>query len=267
LDDLLILTFNGTTLASLGTKTLQYSCTDVAMKKGGIVRHHEPERASREVAGVVPVNDHVFEVHELDSCCRQGAPRYNDRSLPEDLSAYLDRSRLDMEIHDAVALAAELPMPELVSFVLKECHRPLGARLLSLESLIKVVERSHQEEREAGEMIAWIRSAFDDLRETVLEHLLEEEDVLFPWIVSGNGDSAIKVINKVREQHKLIAVKAKTALAQAGWLVRRSETCDGQRALHASLGDFVKALAVHINVENHVLYHRAMSAWEQREGA
>ena len=112
-----------------------------------------------------------------------------------------------------------------------------------------------------------IRAGFDDLRESVLEHLLEEEDVLFPWIVSGNGDSAIAVINEVREQHKVIAVKAKTVLSQAAWLLGRPATCDSQRALHASLGDFVNALAVHINVENHVLYPRAMSAWEQTEGA
>jgi iron-sulfur cluster repair protein YtfE (RIC family) len=81
--------------------------------------------------------------------------------------------------------------------------------------------------------------------------------------VSGNGSNAITVIGEVKEQHRIIAVKAKTVLAQAAWLLDRRETCSGQRALHATLRSFVTVVAIHIDVENHVLYPRALAEREE----
>lgn len=227
------------------------------------MRHHEIVNTKKEIDGVLPLDERIFERSEINSCCRKvNRSPGNTDALPEDLAAYLEHMEPDLEIHDAVQLAADLPTGELVNFVLKECHRPLGPRLTNLETLLKVVEDSHGDESEAGEMTRRLRSGFNDLRTEVLDHLLEEEDVLFPWIESGNGSNAITVINEVKEQHKILAIKAKTVFAQAAWLLDRRETCSGQRALHAALKDFVTALAVHINVENHVLYARASNDQE-----
>ena len=224
------------------------------------MRYHEPDSATIKMAGLLPLDERVFKKTEINSCCRNGGQPIGDTDIfPEDLSSYLEHAHPDLEIHDSVALAADLPTDELANFVLKECHRPLGARLLNLETLIEMIEDSHGEEREAGEMMSRVRGGFEELRAAVLEHLLKEEDILFPWIVSGNGSSAVEMIGDLKEQHKIIAVKAKTVLAQAAWLIGRQETCSGERALHAAMGEFVRELAVHINVENHVLYPRALS--------
>ncbi len=227
------------------------------------MRYHEPDSAGEKTTGQFPVNEHIFKQDEIDSCCQDGDQSFGaGNTIPEDLSSFLEHARPDLEVHDAIALSADLPTDELVNFILKECHRPLGARLLNLETLIMMVSDSHGDESETRDMVSRLRGGFKELRAAVLEHLLEEEDVLFPWIVSGNGNSAIEIIDDLKEQHKIIAVKAKTVLAQAAWLLGRRQTCSGQRALHTALEAFVRELAVHINVENHVLYPRALSERE-----
>ncbi len=209
--------------------------------------------------GILPLEEHLFRRSEINTCCRTPPPADAD-SLPADLTSYLAHSRPNLGIHEALTLSADLPLDKLVRFVLRECHRPLGARLSNLMTLMETVDDSHRSEDDVPEIMRRLRAGLDDLRAEVIRHLLREEDVLFPWLVSGNGESAITVINEVKAQHKIIAVKAKTLMAQAGWLLDRRETCMGQVALHTALTDFSTAIAIHINVENHVLYPRALQS-------
>jgi regulator of cell morphogenesis and NO signaling len=219
-----------------------------------IVMHHTIDNQT----GILPVDQRTIKKVDVNGCCKtRRGEGHGAKPSPENPTRSLS-SLSKLTVNDAMVTTARMPVKEMVNFVLRECHRPLGAALLNLETLIEVISDTHGEQRQIGMIIRKIRTRFDALRDEILNHLLEEEDILFPWIVSGNGRSAAEIIEDMKAQHRLIAMNAKTLSIQTDWLAARDPLCDGQLALDAAVKGLVDALAVHINVENHVLFTRAM---------
>ncbi len=110
---------------------------------------------------------------------------------------------------------------------------------------------------EAGALmdVARLRPVFQALRDELLEHLLKEERVLFPWIRSGRGATAVGPIRAMGWEHD-------ATLAQ---IARLRELTSGYRApdpaaapLFACLERLDRGLRAHIELENDVLFPRAL---------
>jgi regulator of cell morphogenesis and NO signaling len=139
---------------------------------------------------------------------------------------------LDPPIH-------ELPIHELIDRVLAE-HAEIRRDLAEAGALMDV---------------ARLRPTFEALRDELLEHLLKEERVLFPWIRSGRGATAVGPIRAMVWEHD-------GTLAQIAQL---RELTDGYRAsdpaaapLCACLERLDRGLRAHIALENEVLFPQAL---------
>jgi regulator of cell morphogenesis and NO signaling len=82
--------------------------------------------------------------------------------------------------------------------------------------------------------------------------------VLFPWMLSGNGNNAGELVDDMRHQHVNIAAKMKSAMALASRLPLSTTTCLGQQALYTTLKRLESEFSNHIHMENTLLYPRAL---------
>jgi regulator of cell morphogenesis and NO signaling len=224
---------------------------------GGDMGQAEFDDRIATTAEILPFVDRVITKREINACCR-----YRDllestaKSEQPDLSSVLDQVRASAFRNDDAAKWMSLRLDELVEHILNKCHRPLGARLLNLETLIDMVEESHG--NEIGDPTCEIKEAFVSLRGEILDHLLHEEDMLFPWIVSGNGRCPVEMIDDLKYQHKVLAMKAKTVAASASRLPMKTNSCEGRTALFTTLKALETDIDNHIFLENNVLYPRVV---------
>lgn len=206
-----------------------------------------------------PAASRVFHRHHLDFCCG-GA-----NSLASACAAAgLDADAVLREIQgaglgpvDPAVAWAERPLDELVAHILREYHAPLWPELERLEQMAEKVLRVHGDKDPArlGRLAAVVHELAEDLR----QHMAKEENILFPWIQSGNGRTAGAPVSVMQREH----VTAAAQLRQIEELTDRFDppgaACNTWRALYLGLGELDRALEDHMHLENNVLFPRALS--------
>jgi regulator of cell morphogenesis and NO signaling len=157
----------------------------------------------------------------------------------------------------------DCPIGDLVVHLMERCHRPLGARLLNLETVIDMVKESHTDD--ADDRTERIRGAYLSLRSDLLPHLLLEEDILFPCIISGKDTGSVDLIEDLQNQHKVIAKKMKTLAASVSKLPMSENTCEGRQTLYTVVKALEADVSCHIHFENDVFYVRVLrETWKRR---
>ncbi len=205
-------------------------------------------------AGLLPFVDRVVNKVEINRCCSRSAV-FETRELArrEELSSMLDAMRIFAQRETEILDGIGIPLVDLVTHILDRYHRPLGVRLLNLETLIDMVMESHR--GEIADQTNRIKETYISLRRELLPHLLQEEDVLFPWILSGNGRGAVELIDDLSVQHKVIAMKTKTIAALTSRIPMSESPCEGRPALYTTIKALETGVFEHIHVENNILYN------------
>ena len=106
--------------------------------------------------------------------------------------------------------------------------------------------------------LADLAATFRGLREELESHMMKEERVLFPLILSGRGALAAAPINVMEVEHEdHRATLQRTRQLTAG-LVAPADACTTWRALYLRLEELERELMEHIHLENNVLFCRAL---------
>ena len=198
----------------------------------------------------------VYRKGELNECCRSRNARAKEGCSTVSPAAVSLDGLNDVLNLSAFAVQDGLSLRESAHSVLTSLHRPLGAHVLNAETLIEIIEESHG--AEAPKTVGKLRDAFADFRRELMSHLFLEEDVLYPWIFSGNGWSALELIDDLQYQHKVLAMKIKTVSVPALRLVKMKDVCDGRIALLRTLKKLEALLNEHIRAEETILFPRAL---------
>ena len=200
----------------------------------------------------------MLQRHGIDFCCG-GQRSLAEACLQRGITADILLSEVAAE--EARALPSprrwdDAPLPELIAYVLVKHHRPLDTELPRLSALINKVCSVHHDvdpDRFDALRATW-RALLDDL----VPHILKEEQVLFPWILAGNGGDAGGPIQLVEEEHLIVG----SLLAQLRRLTDSyqapPDACGSWRALWSGLEALEVDLHTHIHLENNVLFPRAL---------
>ena len=218
----------------------------------------ETNETADELADILTFDSRVFDKQEVNSCYRDCLPStVPTRTPPSALLSALEGVLSHSTGEEAIDDWSDRSTHELIDYILRKFHRPLGVHLLNLEILIDMIIETHR--KEIGELMGKIRAAFVSLRGAILEHLMKEEDIVFPWIRSGNNRSTVKaIVYDMRQQHRGIAAKMKTVVGKTSRLPGTAGICVGQQALYATLEELEAGLFYHIYMENNVLYPRVL---------
>ncbi len=149
---------------------------------------------------------------------------------------------------------AAVRMEEILEHILTRYHQPLPAELDRLVGLAaRVVERHMNAE---PKRLPAVYDALVHLRSSLLEHMTKEEQVLFPWILSGERLPADGPIQAMLADHE----HTDEALASLRALTRDyalpSTACKLWRDLWRGIEGLERDLHLHHALENEVLVPR-----------
>ncbi len=208
-----------------------------------------------ELATTHPAASRVFQRYGLDYCCSGRQPLddvCNAKGLDPTAIIHAieaEETSIDLPRWDAA------PLPDLVQFIVNRYHAALRTELPALIALAERVETWHAEKAACPR---GLHALLNTVHQEVLEHLVKEENVLFPMILAGHGYMTAMPIHVMEAEHEehgrnLARIRALTAN-----LTPPPDACATWRALYLRLGELETELMDHIHLENNVLFPRAL---------
>ena len=162
------------------------------------------------------------------------------------------------------------PLTELVDYIERRHHLFMKEQLLRLQALFETVLKAHSERH--GNMLSALRETFGSLRGEIEEHLMKEEQILFPSIrqidayVHGAGDKPVihcgSVQNPIRQmehEHDNAGAALKRMRALTSGYSLPDDACNTFGSLYDGLQAVENDLHTHIHLENNILFPRAIA--------
>lgn len=160
----------------------------------------------------------------------------------------------------------KMSITELADYIDNNYHKPLRARLARLEELIEKVHTVHKARMD--ESLSFLKMVFISFKEELMEHLVKEETVLFPYIRQledfslGKSprpvppEGTIKTVISYMEMYE--HTNALKSLQEIRELTHDYSLPDFKclifPLLYEGLEKLEKDLYEHIHLENHVLF-------------
>jgi regulator of cell morphogenesis and NO signaling len=225
----------------------------------------------REIALASPATTRVFEEYKIDYCCHGDTP-FADACRRVGVSPELVEQEISI-IQDNIAVdksesLAQLPLSDLVSYILDKHHVYTKQEIEHLTPLIEKVARRHGEH---NPNLFELKRVFQQICEDLGPHMMKEEMVLFPYIQELESNLAKQLaapaphFGTVRNPLRMMTVEHEVV---GDLLVRIREitndfdlpegACPSFTALYLRLADLERDLHQHIHLENNVLFPRAI---------
>jgi regulator of cell morphogenesis and NO signaling len=217
------------------------------------------------VAGVVL--DHsecaaVFQKHHIDFCCR-GAMSVADAANLRGV----DVNNLLVELDNAIAARSgatgpdvrEMSTARLVAHIIATHHEYLRTAMPFVITLAAKVSRVHGEHNPKLKDLDHAVRALNDL---LLPHLDEEEQVLFPALMTPTADVAktTALIDAMKNEHLAVAAILEKIRAATDEFTLPEWACNSYRTLFGELAHVESDVFTHVHLENHVLAPRVGAA-------
>jgi len=232
-------------------------------------------RTVREFALEVPASVEVFEKLGVDYCCG-GDKRLADAcaaaGVPvEKVTAALESLKPAGSTPRASATDWNgRSLSELIAYITGTHHVYVRTQIPTITVLLdKVVEKHGPNHPE----LATIRENFDALAQELTAHLMKEEQILFPYIVSNEGSSAKgkpaapscfgsveNPIRMMRYEHDSAGEVLRGMRQMTSGYRVPEDACTSYQRLYRLLEEFEADLHQHIHLENNILFPRAMRA-------
>lgn len=214
----------------------------------------------RDIATSLPRAIPILEELHLDYCCR-GARSLDDACSEAgiDADAVINRLRaLDQPEGDRGE-----SLVDLVEHILSKHHRFTRECIATLRPLSSKVLNAHGAKHPE---LAGTQRSIAALIEDLEPHLLREENVLFPAIVSleANGASRLPMpisfpLERMTLDHNDVGEILARLRRETNDYTPPEDACTSWRALYAMLAELERDLHMHIHLENNVLFPRALA--------
>jgi regulator of cell morphogenesis and NO signaling len=226
-----------------------------------------PDATVADIATQVPATIGVFQRHQIDFCCGGRLPL---AKACADLG--LDT---DMVVTELLAAAtpsfdeptwADATLTALVAHIQRRYHEHLRQELPRIEAMLDKVVSRHGEH--LPDVLLPLSDTFSALREELLDHMQREDDVLFPSIVAletGGGstrpgeaawlDAPVAVMEA---DHEAAGAALRTMRDLTNGYAPPEWACPTFRGLYYALAQVEADMHLHVHLENHILFPRAV---------
>ena len=209
-----------------------------------------------QMAVRLPAASRVFARHNIDFCCGGAKPLAEVCAAKGlDPAALLAEIEAERPTSDDVRWD-EAELADLIDHILVRFHRPLDEELPRLEAMARRVRDVHGDEYERLERL---NTVVYGLVAELKDHMHKEEQILFPWIRSGDGDTAQGPIQVMLMDHDQAAVALEQIRELTDDFAVPEGACNTWTALWLGLKQFDRELRDHIHLENNVLFPRALN--------
>ncbi|EFE97552.1 iron-sulfur cluster repair protein YtfE [Serratia odorifera] len=208
------------------------------------------------LAIAIPGASKLFRDHDLDFCC--GGKRTLQHAAQR---KSLDLQQLQSQL---AALATgesnardwrQAPLAEIIDYILPRFHQRHREQLPELVLMAEKVERVHGDKpacpRGLAKQLMLIRQDLDN-------HMMKEEQILFPMIVNGMGRQAMGPIAVMEHEHAEAGEQLEVLKFLTNNLTPPANACTTWQALYRGIDQFIADLMEHIHLENNLLFPRAL---------
>ena len=230
------------------------------------------ERLSTTTIGEIVATDFraaaVFEQFGVDFCC--GGRRSLDeacRSVAADPADVVRALEALSPVTDAEADVTEWPLDRLIDHIVSTHHAYVRSSMPAIRHyLAKLVEAHGARHPE----LLLITAHFDTVIRELGQHLLKEEQVLFPYVrdlvkstdggrhVPSPFGSVENPIRMMEREHREAADELRIIRALTGGYVAPADGCATYEVCMAELDRFERDLHRHVHLENNVLFPKAV---------
>lgn len=208
------------------------------------------------LAIAIPRASKLFRDYDLDFCC--GGKQTLERAAQR---KELDLTQLETQLAALAANASDTrdwrhaPLAEIIDFILPRFHQRHREQLPELVLMAEKVERVHGEKSTCPRGLA---KQLHLLRLDLDNHMMKEEQILFPMIKSGMGQQAMGPISVMEHEHDEAGEQLEVVKFLTNNLTPPEGACNTWLALYAGINEFITDLMEHIHLENNLLFPRAL---------
>ncbi len=217
-----------------------------------------PQRTVGELVAERPGRSRVFQAFNIDFCC-QGARTLAQACEKKGVSLDAIVQKLEAEALEKTAPSsnpAELPLHELVDYIVEKHHGYLRDELPRLHQMAHRVAQVH-----GGHTASLIEvyEVFCEMANELDSHMMKEEQILFPAISSASRTKQATLpldgpIARMMHEHEETGAALEKLRALTNAFQPPPEACNTYRALFAGLADLEDDVHTHIHLENSVLF-------------
>lgn len=210
-----------------------------------------------QIAAQLAGSTAVFQKYGIDFCC-------GGKHVLEDA---LNKKKLDAPtvLRELIALEknpyqdhknwSEISNADLIHHLCSHYHDKHRQQLPELIRLAAKVERVHGDKADCPHGLAQLLTEIlDDLE----NHMLKEEEVLFPMIVHGRLAQAQMPIYAMENEHIEHGQRLERLLALTNQGIPPKGACNTWQALYLGVRSFSQEIVEHIHLENNVLFARCL---------
>jgi regulator of cell morphogenesis and NO signaling len=213
-----------------------------------------------EIASTHPLSTRVFARHHIDFCCGGGAPlevACKKRGL--DANAVLEEIETELEgVDEEPTRWTDAPLTDLIEYIVSTYHKSLREELPRLEAMALRVNEVHGDKD--PERLQEIVTVFQALKTELTEHMMKEEQILFPMIAKGDREAAQETITLMEDEHESAGNALERLRELTDDYTPPLAACNTWRALWHGLEVLEKDSHQHIHLENNILFPRALQA-------
>ncbi len=218
----------------------------------------DPSRTVAEIVLEHSATAGVLQRFRIDYCCR------GERSLEQACrDRGLDQSVVVSQLEEAISLRPGpdevdprvLPTHALIDYIVTRHHRDLRAALPTLRPLAAKVARVHGAH---NEKLLELRTVVEELADALEPHLDEEEQSLFPAMLSEQRDDAriTRDLASMHEEHLAVSTLLDRMAEATDRFSIPDWACTSYRTLFRELEVMEGDVLRHVHLENHVLMPR-----------
>lgn len=231
--------------------------------------------ANMKVSKIVAQNyktAQVFTAHGIDFCCNGGIPLEQAcQNQNVDLQEVTDEIKQALAIPEIENFAA-MPLDELVRHIEKVHHNYVRNTIPALTTYLTKLCQVHGERHPE---LFEIKDLFDQSAVELGQHMVKEEQVLFPYIqalaAAQRGQFPLSPphfghlqnpITMMETEHETEGDRFKTIATLADNYVPPKDACQTYRVAFMLLKEFELDLHKHIHLENNILFPNALAMYE-----
>ena len=203
----------------------------------------------------------IFKKYGLDFCC--GGKKTVKQACAE---KGLDVTKIEQELQQADKMPATRPLPYdewsldfLADYIVNTHHSYVKKVLPDLRSYAAKVARVHGTRH--PELLD-IHQLVENLSSELSEHLVKEEQLLFPYIkeiVIAKRDIGIEdTVRMMETEHEMAGRDLEQIRALSNNFSLPEDACASYSLLYRMLEEFEDDLHIHVHLENNILFPKAL---------
>lgn len=208
------------------------------------------------LAIAIPRATKLFREQDLDFCC----------GGKQTLLRAASRKALDIDALEAqLALLAvqpreqrdwqQAPLSDIINHIIPRFHDRHREQLPELILMAAKVERVHQDKPACPRGLA---AQLELIYQELSQHMMKEEQILFPMIRQGMGQQAAGPIAVMEHEHDDAGQQLEVVKQLTNNVTPPAGACNTWQALYAGIAEFIDDLMEHIHLENNLLFPRAL---------